>query len=104
MNSTLPLLTDIPATELRGKRVLLRLDLNVPIAGDQVIDDFRIVSSLPTIEYLRQAGARVAIISHLGRKPEEVRHGIEGDFRYGLLRERRRREQHDANCGDECDR
>ena len=71
MNSTLPLLTDIPATELRGKRVLLRLDLNVPIAGDQVIDDFRIVSSLPTIEYLRQARARTIIVSHLGRKPEE---------------------------------
>ncbi len=72
MNSTLPLLADLPATTLRGKRVLLRLDLNVPIENGVVTDDFRIASSLPTIEYLRATGARVIIISHLGRKPEET--------------------------------
>ena len=72
MNSTLPLLTALPTTTLRGKRALLRLDLNVPIENGVVTDDFRIISSLPTIEYLRAAGARVIIISHLGRKSEET--------------------------------
>jgi len=50
---------------LRGRRVLLRLDLNVPIIGDEVRDDFRIKKSLPTIEFLRNAGAKTIIISHL---------------------------------------
>ena len=72
MNSTLPLLIDIPITQLRGKRILLRLDLNVPIENGEISDDFRIASSLPTIEYLRSAGARIAIVSHLGRRPEET--------------------------------
>ena len=72
MNSTLRLLTDLPTTALRGQRVLLRLDLNVPIEKGVVADDFRIASSLPTIEYLRAAGARVIIVSHLGRRPEET--------------------------------
>jgi phosphoglycerate kinase len=68
----LRLLTHLPPAELRGRRVLLRLDLNVPIERGVVTDDFRIVSSLPTIEYLRAQGARLAIVSHLGRKPEET--------------------------------
>ncbi|MEK7621597.1 MAG: phosphoglycerate kinase [Patescibacteria group bacterium] len=71
MDSTLRLLTDLPLTQLRGKKVLLRLDLNAPIEGGEVKDDFRIVSSLPTIEYLRVAGARIIIVSHLGREPKE---------------------------------
>src|SRR4051812_26078135 len=50
---------------LRGKRILLRLDLNVPIVGEEVRDDFRIQKSLPTLEKLRSAGAKVIIISHL---------------------------------------
>jgi len=50
---------------LRGRKVLLRLDLNVPIVGDDVRDDFRIKKSIPTIEFLRDAGAKVIIISHL---------------------------------------
>ncbi|MFH1170146.1 MAG: phosphoglycerate kinase [Candidatus Vogelbacteria bacterium] len=72
MNSTLPLLADIPPAQLRGKRILLRLDLNVLIENEVVTDDFRIISSLPTIEYLRAQGSRIAIISHLGREPEET--------------------------------
>lgn len=72
MNSTLRFLTDLPAVALCEKRVLLRLDLNVPIEAGLVTDDFRITAGLPTIEYLRQAGARVVIISHLGRKLEET--------------------------------
>src|SRR3989344_5598588 len=54
--------------DLKGERVILRLDLNVPIVDGGVQDDFRIKKSLPTIEFLRAAGARVIIISHLEGK------------------------------------
>lgn len=63
----LPLLNNLPVTELAGRNVLLRLDLNVPIAAGQVADDFRIKKILPTIEYLRAAGARLIVLGHLGR-------------------------------------
>lgn len=63
MQTTFKKITD--EKNLKGKRVLLRLDLNVPIIGDEVRDDFRIKHSLPTIEFLQKAGARVIIISHL---------------------------------------
>ncbi len=61
------------AGELRGKRVLLRCDFNVPLDGDRVTDDGRIRASIPTINHLVESGAKVIIISHLGRpegKPE----------------------------------
>ena len=50
---------------LRGKRVLLRVDLNVPVVGDEVRDDFRIRAIFPTLEFLRNAGAKTVIISHI---------------------------------------
>ena len=52
------------------KNIALRLDLNVPIQGDKVLDDTRILASIPTIQYLLNANCRILIISHLGR-PEE---------------------------------
>ncbi len=60
-------------TDLTGKRVLLRLDLNVPLDGAEIRDPFRIEKSLPTLNYLRDNGARIVIISHIGKgKPEDT--------------------------------
>jgi phosphoglycerate kinase len=53
--------------EVDGRRVLLRADLNVPLDGPEVADDSRIRASLPTIELLRERGASIALVSHLGR-------------------------------------
>lgn len=53
--------------DVSGKRVLVRSDLNVPLDGGQITDDGRIRASLPTIQALVSAGARVVIAAHLGR-------------------------------------
>ena len=58
--------------ELRGKRVLIREDLNVPVQNQQVTSDARIRAALPTIKTARRAGARVMVMSHLGRPEEGV--------------------------------
>jgi len=52
---------------LVGKRVIIRCDLNVPLDGTRITDDGRIVASVPTIKYLVDQGAKVIVISHLGR-------------------------------------
>lgn len=64
--------------DLRGKRVIVRCDLNVPLKNAQITDDGRIRASLPTLNALIHAGARVVVISHLGR-PEG-----EPDAKYSL--------------------
>lgn len=53
--------------DLRGKRVLVRSDLNVPLDGTTITDDGRIRASVPTIDRLAEAGARVVVTAHLGR-------------------------------------
>ncbi|MGH8886466.1 MAG: phosphoglycerate kinase, partial [Egibacteraceae bacterium] len=50
-----------------GQRVLVRADLNVPLEHGRVADELRVEESLPTIRCLREAGARVVVMSHLGR-------------------------------------
>ena len=62
-------LSDLP--NLNGKRVIIRCDLNVPLDGSRITDDGRIVASVPTIKYLVEQGAKVIVISHLGRPEGE---------------------------------
>jgi phosphoglycerate kinase len=59
------------APDLRSKRVILRCDLNVPLKNGLITDDGRIRASVPTIKKLVDAGARVVVISHLGRPDGE---------------------------------
>jgi phosphoglycerate kinase len=56
--------------DLAGKRVLIREDLNVPVKNGKVTSDTRIRASLPTIEHCLRAGAKVMVMSHLGRPAE----------------------------------
>src|SRR3989338_4880130 len=52
---------------LAGKTVLLRADLNVPINGGRIMDDYKIIAVLPTIRYLLRHNCRIIIITHLGQ-------------------------------------
>ena len=66
------MLPTLDVVDVEGRPVLVRADLNVPLDGGRVGDDFRISASLPTIDELRRRGARVVVCSHLGRP-----HGVD---------------------------
>jgi len=75
---------DLGEADLKGKRVLVRCDVNVPLDGKTITDDTRIRSSIPTIEYLKSKGAIVTVCSHLGRPKS----GPEDKFSLGPCAER----------------
>eukprot|EP00529_Nitzschia_sp_RCC80_P019419 CAMPEP_0113492618 /NCGR_PEP_ID=MMETSP0014_2-20120614/28173_1 /TAXON_ID=2857 /ORGANISM="Nitzschia sp." /LENGTH=433 /DNA_ID=CAMNT_0000386463 /DNA_START=83 /DNA_END=1380 /DNA_ORIENTATION=- /assembly_acc=CAM_ASM_000159 len=74
---------DMTEADLKGKKVLIRCDVNVPLDGKTISDDTRIRASIPSIEYLKDKGAIVTVCSHLGR-PD----GKEDKFSLGPCAER----------------
>ncbi|CAJ1945623.1 unnamed protein product [Cylindrotheca closterium] len=75
---------DLTEAELKGKKVLVRCDVNVPLDGKKITDDTRIRSSIPTIEFLKSKGAIVTVCSHLGRPKD----GPEDKFSLGPCADR----------------
>merc|ERR1719316_2047434 len=70
---------DMTEADLKGKVVLVRCDLNVPLDGKTITDDTRIRASVPTVKYLMEKGAKVLLASHLGRPKD----GPEDKFSLG---------------------
>ena len=70
---------DLSEADLKGKVVLVRCDLNVPLDGKTITDDTRIRASVPTVKYLMEKGAKVLLSSHLGRPKD----GPEDKFSLG---------------------
>ncbi len=65
----LRLITEV--TDLKGKYVIIRSSCNVPLDGGDVRNAFRLTRALPTLQFLKAAGARTIVISHIGRNPED---------------------------------
>lgn len=67
-----PAMTLIDELPIESKRTLIRVDLNVPLQDGQIADDSRIVAALPTIRHAVKRGARIILVSHLGRPKGQV--------------------------------
>ena len=61
---------ELTNVNIKGKNILIREDLNVPVQDNQIINDARILAAIPTIKYSLSKGAKIAIISHFGRPTE----------------------------------
>ena len=72
---------DLTEEDLRGKRVFVRADFNVPLEKGKITDDTRIRGAIPTIKYLTSKGAKVLLSSHLGRP----KGGYEAKFSLGTI-------------------
>ena len=75
---------DLTEADLKGKRVFVRADLNVPLDGSTITDDTRIRAAVPTVKYLMDKGAKVLLTSHLGRPKS----GPEDKFRLAPVQAR----------------
>jgi len=64
------MLRTLRKSNIKNKVVILRLDLNVPVFNNKILSDFRIIKSIPTIEYLLKNNNKIIIISHFGRPKE----------------------------------
>jgi phosphoglycerate kinase len=64
----LPRISDV--NDLKGKRVIVRASLDVPLEDGVVTNEFRVVKSIPTLVYLRDKGAKIILITHIGRDPK----------------------------------
>ena len=72
---------DLTEEDLKGKRVFVRADFNVPLEKGKITDDTRIRGAIPTIKYLTSKGAKVLLSSHLGRP----KGGYEAKFSLGMI-------------------
>lgn len=61
----------IRGIDVKGKKVLIRVDFNVPLKNGEISDENRIVEALPTIKYVLENGGRAIVFSHLGRVKDE---------------------------------
>ena len=67
------MLRKLKSFDLHSKRILIRVDFNVPILDDVVVDDYRIRKTIPTIKHCIDQGAKVILMSHLGRPKGKIK-------------------------------
>ena len=67
--------------DVQGKRVLMRVDFNVPVKEGKIKDDTRIVGALPSIQYVIEHGGKLVLMSHMGRPDEK---GITAEYLSGI--------------------
>ena len=66
------MLRKLKSFDLQSQRILIRVDFNVPIKNDTVVDDYRIRKTIPTIKYCIDQGTKVVLMSHLGRPKGKI--------------------------------